>query len=123
MRKIFLNLRERPFEAIKAGTKKVEIRANKKKKVGDAANLIKTGDIIIFKKENSEEKLQCTVERITLYKSVRDLLLAEGTEFTLSSTKNIEEGIKSIESIDNYKELIAKNGVFAIKLKDVKTLL
>ncbi|HLC90307.1 MAG TPA: hypothetical protein VJI15_00910 [Candidatus Nanoarchaeia archaeon] len=49
--------------------------------------------------------------------------MAESTEFTLSSTKNIEEGIKSIESIDNYKELIAKNGVFAIKLKDVKTLL
>lgn len=116
----FLNLRERPFEAIKKGTKKIEIRANKKKKSGNAVNLIKTGDIIVFQKENSDEKIQCSVERITLYRNVRELLLAEGTEHTLSSTKNIEEGIKSVESIDNYKAIIAKNGVFAIELKEVK---
>lgn len=118
----FFNLRERPFEAIKNGTKTIEIRANKKRNTGNAVNLIKAGDIIIFQKENSEEKLRCIAERITLYKTARDLLLSEGTEFTLSSTKDIEEGIKSIESIDDYKELIAKNGVFAIKLKAVKVL-
>ena len=122
VRTFFFNLRERPLEAIKNGTKNIEVRANKKKKSGNAANLIKAGDAIIFQKENSNEKLQCIAERITLYKTVRDLLLSEGTEFTLSSTKNLEEGIKSIESIDNYKEVIAKNGVFAIKLKDVKSV-
>jgi len=57
-----------------------------------------------------------------LYKNVKELLESEGIEHTLSSTNNIEEGIKSVESIDNYKELIAKNGVFAIKLKDVEVL-
>ncbi|RMF94787.1 MAG: ASCH domain-containing protein [Candidatus Schekmanbacteria bacterium] len=119
-RKFFLNLRERPFEAIKNGTKKVEIRANKNKYTRNSANLMKPGDIIVFTKENSKEKLECTIERITLYKTLRELLIKEGTEQTLSSTNDIEEGIKSIESIDNYKEYIKKNGVFAIKLKNVK---
>ena len=33
-----------------------------------------------------------------------------------------EEGIKSVESIGGYKELISKNGVFAIELKDVRVV-
>jgi hypothetical protein len=41
----------------------------------------------------------------------------EGVEETLSSTNDIEKGIESIESIDGYKTLIKKNGVFAIRIK------
>jgi len=118
--KTFLkNLYERPFNAIKKGQKNIEIRANKNDFSENSINLIEEGDFIIFKKVGSEERLKCTVERKTLYRSVRELLEAEGTESTLSSTNNIEEGIKSVESIGNYKELIAKNGVFAIKIKDI----
>ena len=118
--KTFLkNLYERPFNAIKKGQKNIEIRANKNDFSESSINLIEEGDFIIFKKVGSEERLKCTVERKTLYRSVRELLEAEGTESTLSSTNNIEEGIKSVESIGNYKELIAKNGVFAIKIKNI----
>jgi len=121
--KTFLkNLYERPFNAIKDNQKNVEIRANKNILSGNSVNLIEKGDFIIFKKVDSEEKIKCEVERKTLYKSVRELLESEGTEHSLSSTNNIEEGIKSVESIGNYRELIAKNGVFAIKLKDVEVL-
>ena len=121
--KTFLkNLYERPFNAIKRGQKNIEIRANKNTFSGNSINLIGEGDFIIFKKVDSEERLKCTVERKTLYRSVRELLEAEGTEFTLSSTQNIEEGIKSVESIGNYKEIIAKNGVFAIKIKDIQQI-
>jgi hypothetical protein len=49
-------------------------------------------------------------------------LKIEGTEFTLSSTNDIKEGIDSIESINGYKELIEKNGVFAVELIDVRYL-
>ena len=118
--KTFLKkLYEHPFNAIKKGQKNIEIRANKNDFSESSINLIEEGDFIIFKKVGSEERLKCTVERKTLYRSVRELLEAEGTESTLSSTNNIEEGIKSVESIGNYKELIAKNGVFAIKIKDI----
>ncbi|MBI4739229.1 ASCH domain-containing protein [Candidatus Woesearchaeota archaeon] len=121
--KTFLkNLYERPFNAIKGGQKNIEIRANKNIFSGNSVNLIEEGDFIIFKKFNSEERLKCTVERKILYKSVRELLEAEGTEHALSSTNDIEEGIKSVESIGDYKELISKNGVFAIKLKDVRVV-
>ena len=121
--KTFLKtLHERPFNAIKKGHKQIEIRANKNTFSGNSINLIEEGDFIIFKKVNNEERLKCTVERKTLYRSVRELLEAEGTERTLSSTNNIEEGIRSVESIGNYKEWIAKNGVFAIKIKDVRQI-
>lgn len=114
------NLNERPFEAIKNGSKKIEIRANKKEISENSINLMQEGDKIIFTKLHSDEKISCVIERITLYNSTRELLEKEGTKCTLSSTDDLEEGIRSIESIGDYKELIAKNGVFAIELKDVK---
>lgn len=117
-----LNLRERPFRAIVQGTKKVEIRANKYIFEENSVNLMRAGDRIIFTHEVSLEKVGCVIERISLYKTVRDLLVAEGTEQTLSSTNDIEEGILSIESLPNYKELIEKNGVFAIRLREVRKI-
>lgn len=118
-RTFFKNLNKGPFNAIENGQKNIEIRANKNVFSENSINLIKEGDLIIFKKVGSNDKIRCIVERKTLYKSVRALLETEGTQHSLSSTNNIEEGIKSVESISNYKELIAKNGVFAIKLRDV----
>ena len=118
----FKNLKERPFNAILNGKKTVEIRANKNVFSENSVNLFEKGDLIIFKKVGSEDRIRCVIERKTLYRSVRELLDSEGTKNSLSSTNNIEEGIKSVESISNYKELIAKNGVFAIKLKDVEVL-
>ncbi len=105
----FLKLRERPFEAMKRGTKKIEVRANNKSKDPNSVNHMSPRDLIIFTNENSGERMTCFIERLTLYSTVRELLLKEGTESTLSSNKDIEEGIKSIESISNYKETIAKN--------------
>lgn len=109
----FLNLLERPFEAIKNGTKTVEVRANKEG--SQVINMI-PGDTLIFKKCGTNETLSCTIKRITLYNSVRELLTTEGVSHTLSSGKNLEDGIKSIESIPGYKEVIDTNGVFAIIL-------
>ena len=108
----YLNLLERPFEAIRRGTKTVEVRANK-----DSVNRMKADDTIIFTKCGTNDKLKCTIVRITLYLTVRDLLVTEGIERTLSSGKDLEDGIKSIESISDYKEQIARNGVLAIVLK------
>ena len=122
VKKFYLSLRSRPFDAIEIGTKKIEVRANKNKHDENSVNLMKPGDVIVFTKENSKEKLECVIERVTLYRTVRELLLKEGTEHTLSSTDDIEEGIKSIESINNYKEYIKKNGVFAIKLRDIRKI-
>ncbi len=117
-----LNLRERPFKAIVAGRKKVEIRPNKYIFEGNSVNLMRAGDTVIFTNEVTQEKIECVIERIMLYQTVRELLLTEGTTQTLSSTSNLEEGIQSIESFPNYIELIKKNGVFAIRLKEVRQI-
>ena len=117
MRIFTLKLKERPFEAIKKGTKKIEIRANKEECSGNSVNLMKEGDHISFQKEGSSDMIKCVVRRVVLYPDVKSLLLKEGTKYALSSTDDLEEGIRSIESIGTYKELITKNGVFAIELK------
>lgn len=111
-----LNLRNRPFEAILKGKKKIEIRANNSE--GDVNyNNIKRGDIIFFRNEDTKQLIKCEVKRKSYYKSIHSLLLNEGTTHTLSSTNCINAGIKSIESIGNYKELINKYGVFAIEIE------
>lgn len=118
MKTINLRINPRAFKAIIEGSKTTEIRANKKKKISK----LKKGDRIVFKNYKSGQKILCKVERVTLYDTVRQLLEAEGTKHTLSSTNNLEKGIKSIHSISNYKEIIQKNGVFAIQLKLKKKL-
>ena len=45
------------------------------------------------------------------------MLTVEGTKLTLSSTNDIEEGIKSINSYKNYTEGIKKNGIYAIHIE------
>ncbi len=118
----FKKLNERPFNAILAGKKTVEIRANENIFSENSINLLEEGDVIIFEKVQSNDGLSCIVERKTLYQTVRELLETEGTEHSLSSTKDIDEGISSVESISDYKELISKNGVFAIKIRDVRKI-
>jgi len=120
---IYLKLNPRAFCAIAHGTKKVEIRANKKDKGNkNSLNDVKRGNYIIFTNLSTNEKLTCIIKRITLYKTIKQLLEKEGVKDTLSSTNDINEGIKSIESIDNYKNLIKKNGVFAIKIEPISHL-
>ena len=118
MKIIHKNLCSRPFNAIKQGTKRIEIRANKNNPgAKGSVNDILPGDIIIFTEIKTNNTIACKVLRKELYNSVRELLEKEGTEYTLSSTNDIEEGIKSVESIGDYKSLIKENGVFAIELE------
>lgn len=43
--------------------------------------------------------------------------MLEGTRYTLSSTNDYKEGIKSINALNGYKEAIKCNGVYAIHIK------
>ena len=116
MKYIRLNLRNRPFQAIINGQKRIEIRPNKNKGRVNYSNLA-NGDIIVFKNEKTKREISCIVKRKSLYKSIYELLISEGTHRTLSSTNSIEIGIRSVESIENYKEIISKHGVYAIEIE------
>ncbi len=114
-----LNLNDRPFQAIKTGTKKIEGRTPK-----DGADLryekMSPGDFITFTNNTTNEKLICAVLSITHYPNVRSMLEAEGTQNVLSSGGNIEEGIESYHNLGGYKERIGKYGIYAIGVKPNK---
>ena len=46
--------------------------------------------------------------------------MLEETKYTLSSTDNYDEGIKSINSINGYKDAIRSNCVYAIHIEYLK---
>lgn len=112
-----LSLNNRAFKAIKTGTKKVEIRSTKLDNSFDYS-ILKEKDIIEFTSYNNE-KLKCLITKINWYPSIEELLTIEGTKYTLSSTDDYYEGIKSINSLDGYKESIPINGVFAIHITPI----
>ena len=111
--KRYLDLNDRAFNAIQAKTKRVEIRANTK---NNDYSKYEVGDIIVFK--NSENKtINCKIKEINKYESIEKLLMLEGTKYTLSSTDNYEDGIKSINSLNGYEKSIKENGAYAIHIE------
>jgi ASC-1-like (ASCH) protein len=116
-----LDINDRAFKAIKNLEKRIEIRVTK---IGDKSfdyNIIKKNDKIEFT-SYSGDKIICLVENVNHYKTIEELLTLEGTRYTLSSTNDFDEGVKSINSIPNYKESMVKNGVYAIHLKYIKSI-
>ena len=115
----FLNLNPRPFEAIKNGTKKIEGRVPTEHNKNVPFNKIKKGDAIIFNNIFNKEKMKVRVLGVKHYPSFKEMLESEGTERVLSSKGNVEEGIKSYESLSGYKEGVKKHGVYAIEIKKI----
>ena len=112
-----LDINPRAFKAIKAKTKRVEIRATKLGNNHFDYSILKPNDIIIF--TSNDEELKCLITEINWYKSIEELLTLEGTKYTLSSTDDYEAGIKSINSLDGYKEAIPVNGIYAIHIEPI----
>ena len=115
---INLDINDRAFKAINDGTKRVEIRVSTNKEKKDYG-LINPNDIIVFS-NSKNEKLECKVIENIWYKNEKELLITEGTKYTLSSTNDLEEGIKSINSFQNYTQGIKENGIYAIHIEPLK---
>lgn len=111
-----LDINNRAFNALKNKTKRIEIRATKINGDFDYS-ILKPNDIIIFTSNN--KKIKCLLGDINWYKTIEELLTLEGTKYTLSSTNDFYEGVKSINSFNGYKEAIKLNGVYAIHIKEI----
>lgn len=111
------DINARAFNAIKERTKRVEIRTTKLGNNHFDYSKLKPNDTIIF--TSKDEKIKCLVTEINWYKNIQELLKLEGTKYTLSSTDDYDEGIKSINSLDGYAEAIKINGVYAIHIKPI----
>ena len=110
------DINNRAFKAIKNGTKRVEIRVTK---LGDNHfdyGVLKKEDLIEFKSYDGESII-CRVKDVNHYNSIEELLTMEGTRYTLSSTNDFNEGVKSINSIDGYKDAMKVNGIYEYKSK------
>jgi len=114
--KYSLDINNRAFKAIKEGKKRVEIRTTKLGNNHFDYSILKVNDTILFTSYDNE-KIECIITEINWYKTVEELLMLEGTRYTLSSTNDYNEGIKSINSLDGYKEAIKVNGIYAIHIK------
>ena len=111
-----LSLNDRPFRAIKAGTKKIEGRTPRDEK-DHRYEEMKPGDTLTFTNNVTGEQMVCTVLSVAHYPNTRAMLEAEGTKNVLSSGGNIEAGIESYNSLEGYKERIEKYGLYAIGVR------
>lgn len=115
--KYTLDINDRPFKAIKAGTKKVEGRTPTQFDKTPFDRL-KPGDLITFVNNVSGETLDVKVVFVHHYPNVKEMLESEGGQNVLSSEpKTIEHGIESFNSLEGYEEGIKKNGIYAIGLE------
>lgn len=112
------DINNRAFNAIKNRTKRVEIRVTKLGENHFDYGVLKSGDTIEFKSYDGEI-INCLVEDVNHYDSIEELLTLEGTRYTLSSTNDFNQGVKSINSINGYKEAMKTNGVFAVHIKPI----
>lgn len=110
-----LDINNRAFKAIKERKKRVEIRATKLGENHFDYSTLKENDIINFT-SFAGENLKCIIRDVNWYKSIEELLTMEGTRYTLSSTDDYNEGIKSINSLNGYKTAIEINGIYAIHI-------
>lgn len=110
------DINDRPWNAIRNGTKDIEIRTNTPFENIDYSQL-KKGDIFKLINNETGKVLETRILRISHYRTVKELLEKEGTERTLSSGKDLEGGIESIRNIKGYKEAIPKCGIWAIELE------
>ena len=110
-----LDINNRAFKAIKEGKKRIEIRVTKLDNDSFDYSKLKCSDVIEFTSEDGKN-MKCIVQDVNWYKTIEELLTLEGTRYTLSSTNDFDEGVKSINSINGYKEAMKINGVYAIHI-------
>lgn len=111
-----IEINNRAWNAIKNKTKEIEVRTNTEFSDFDYG-ILKKNDFLILTNNETNDNLKVRILRVTHYKNVEDLLRKEGTQKTLSSGKDLEGGIESINSFRGYKEGIDKHGVWAIKIE------
>ena len=112
-----LELLDRPFKAMKAGTKKIETRVPTSYDKTPYADL-KAGDTFTFTNNVTGEVMKVEILGVRHYSDVRSLLEAEGTRNTLSSGLDINGAIERYNTaFEEYKENIPKFGIYGIEVR------
>ena len=117
-----------PLEAIRAGTKKVEIRTLNSYESIPYDKLL-PGDRILFQiiagppfgglEVVEADALLVEVRKVLHYPNPGALLRAEGMEVLSGLCESFEEGEKLLYSFFEYKEQIPVHGIFALHIRPV----
>ena len=123
-----LEIYKKPLDAIKNGTKYIEIRTNNSYEAIDYS-LLKVDDIISFQIINgppfvnldvvTPDALKVKVKRVTNYRNPEELLLNEGLQVLSTLVNSLDEGIKMLYSFHEYEEMIPIHGIFAIEIEKI----
>ena len=123
-----LEIYKKPLEAIKNGSKNIEIRTNNSYEAIDYS-LLKVDDIISFQIINgppfvnldvvTPDALKVKVKRVTNYRNPEELLLNEGLQVLSTLVNSLDEGIKMLYSFHEYEEMIPIHGIFAIEIDKI----
>ena len=123
-----LEIYKKPLDAIKNGTKHIEIRTNNSYEAIDYS-LLKVDDIISFQIINgppfvnldvvTPDALKVKVKRVTNYRNPEELLLNEGLQVLSTLVNSLDEGIKMLYSFHEYEEMIPIHGIFAIEIEKI----
>ena len=121
-----LEIYKKPLEAIKKGSKRIEIRTNNSYENIDYGNL-QPGDFILFQIINGPpfvnldvvvpDALKVRVINVVKYKNPRDLLIKEGLDVLSTLVNSLEEGVEMLYSFHEYKEMIPIHGIYAIEIE------
>ena len=123
-----LEIYKKPLDAIKNGTKHIEIRTNNSYEAIDYS-LLKVDDIISFQIINgppfinldviTPDALKVKVKRVTNYRNPEELLLNEGLQVLSTLVNSLDEGIKMLYSFHEYEDMVPIHGIFAIEIEIV----
>jgi ASC-1-like (ASCH) protein len=114
-----LDLNDRPFKAIKAGTKKIETRVPTSH-YNIPYGELKVGDTFTFTNNVTNEVMKVEILGVRHYPDVRTMLETEGTRNTLSSGLSIPEAVERYNTaFEEYKENIPKYGIYGIEVKPI----
>ena len=123
-----LEIYKKPLDAIKNGSKNIEIRTNNTYEAIDYS-LLKVDDVISFQIINgppfvnldvvTPDALKVKVKRVTNYRNPEELLLNEGLQVLSTLVNSLDEGIKMLYSFHEYEDMIPIHGIFAIEIEIV----
>jgi len=123
-----LEIYKKPLDAIKNGSKNIEIRTNNSYEAIDYS-LLKVDDVISFQIINgppfinldviTPDALKVKVKRVTNYRNPEELLLNEGLQVLSTLVNSLDEGIKMLYSFHEYEDMIPIHGIFAIEIEKV----
>ena len=123
-----LEIYKKPLDAIKNGSKHIEIRTNNTYESIDYS-FLKVDDVISFQIINgppfvnldvvTPDALKVKVKRVTNYRNPEELLLNEGLQVLSTLVNSLDEGIKMLYSFHEYEDMIPIHGIFAIEIEIV----